>query len=87
MAMHAQRKTRLGLVVSSAMSKTAVVAVQRRVQHAKYRKFLTRRTRYQAHDENNECGVGDTVLITECRPLSRHKRWRVSKIVERATKL
>jgi small subunit ribosomal protein S17 len=85
--MHAQRKTRVGTVVSSAMSKTAVVAVQRRVQHAKYRKFLTRRTRYQAHDERNECEVGDTVLITECRPLSRHKRWRVSKIVEKATKL
>lgn len=87
MATHAQRKSRMGLVVSNAMSKTAVVAVQRRVQHAKYRKFLTRRTRYQAHDEKNECEVGDTVLITECRPLSRHKRWRVSKIVERATKL
>ena len=87
MTMHAQRKTRLGLVVSNAMSKTAVVAVQRRVQHAKYRKFLNRRTRYQAHDEKDECEVGDTVLITECRPLSRHKRWRVSKIVERATKL
>ena len=87
MTMHAQRKTRLGLVVSNAMSKTAVVTVQRRVQHAKYRKFLTRRTRYQAHDEKDECEVGDTVLITECRPLSRHKRWRVSKIVERATKL
>jgi small subunit ribosomal protein S17 len=85
--MHAQRKTRVGTVVSSAMSKTAVVAVQRRVQHAKYRKFLTRRTRYQAHDERNECEVGDTVLITECRPLSRQKRWRVSKIVEKATKL
>jgi small subunit ribosomal protein S17 len=85
--MHAQRKTRVGTVVSSAMSKTAVVAVQRRVQHAKYRKFLTRRTRYQAHDEQNECEVGDTVLIMECRPLSRHKRWRVSKIVEKATKL
>jgi len=73
--------------VSNAMQNTAVVAVQRRVQHPKYRKFLTRRTRYQAHDANNECEVGDTVVITECRPLSRHKRWRVSKIVERAVKL
>jgi small subunit ribosomal protein S17 len=85
--MHAQRKTRTGTVVSNAMQNTAVVAVARRVQHPKYRKFLTRRTRYQAHDEKNECEVGDTVVITECRPLSRHKRWRVSKIVERAVKL
>ena len=87
MSTHAQRKTRVGVVVSNAMTKTAVVAVQRRVQHAKYRKFLTRRTRYQAHDEQNQCEVGDTVVITECRPLSRHKRWRVSKVVERAVKL
>jgi small subunit ribosomal protein S17 len=87
MSMHAQRKTRTGKVVSSAMEKTAVVAVSRRVQHPKYRKFLTRRTRYQAHDEQNQCEIGDTVVITECRPLSRHKRWRVSKIVERAAKL
>ena len=85
--MHAQRKTRTGKVVSNAMQNTAVVAVQRRVQHPKYRKFLTRRTRYQAHDEQNQCEVGDTVVIMECRPLSRHKRWRVSKIVERAAKL
>ena len=85
--MHAQRKSRTGIVVSNAMQNTAVVAVSRRVQHPKYRKFLTRRTRYQAHDEENQCEVGDTVVITECRPLSRHKRWRVSKIVERAVKL
>ena len=85
--MQAQRKTRTGKVVSNAMQNTAVVAVQRRVQHPKYRKFLTRRSRYQAHDEQNQCEVGDTVVITECRPLSRHKRWRVSKIVERAAKL
>ena len=85
--MHAQRKTRTGKVVSNAMQNTAVIAVQRRVQHPKYRKFLTRRTRYQAHDEQNQCEVGDTVVITECRPVSRHKRWRVSKIVERAAKL
>ena len=85
--MHAQRKTRTGTVVSNAMRNTAVVSVQRRVQHPKYGKVLTRRTRYQAHDEQNQCEVGDTVVITECRPLSRHKRWRVSKIVERAAKL
>ena len=87
MSMHAQRKTRTGTVVSNAMQNTAVVAVQRRVRHPKYGKFLTRRTRYQAHDEQNQCEVGDMVVITECRPLSRHKRWRVSKIVERAAKL
>ena len=79
-----RRKTRIGVVVSNKMEKTAVVQVDRRVQHAKYKKFLTRRARYNVHDERNECGVGDRVLITEARPLSRDKRWRLSKIVERA---
>lgn len=78
------RKTRVGLVVSNKMDKTAVVTVDRRVQHPKYKKFLTRRARYKVHDERNECGVGDRVLITESRPLSRDKRWRLSKIVEKA---
>ena len=85
--MHAQRKTRTGTVISNAMQNTAVVAVQRRVQHPKYRKFLTRRARYKVHDERNECGVGDRVMITEARPLSRDKRWRLSKIVRRSAKL
>ena len=66
------------------MDKTVVVMVERRVQHAKYKKFLTRRSRYKVHDERNECGVGDRVLITESRPLSRDKRWRLSKIVEKS---
>jgi small subunit ribosomal protein S17 len=79
-----RRKTRIGIVVSNKMDKTAVVTVYRRVQHAKYKKFLTRRARYKIHDERNECGVGDRVMITESRPLSRDKRWRLSKIVERA---
>jgi small subunit ribosomal protein S17 len=81
------RRTQVGTVVSNRMHKTAVVAVRRRVQHAKYKKVLTRRTRYKVHDERNECEIGDTVLITECRPLSRDKRWRLSKIMGRAAKL
>ena len=80
-------KTRIGTVVSNQMSKTAVVAVERRVQHGKYKKVLTRRSRYKVHDERNECEIGDRVLIAACRPLSRHKRWRVSKIMERTAKL
>jgi small subunit ribosomal protein S17 len=83
-AQHGHRKTRTGVVVSNKMDKTAVVTVDRRVQHAKYKKFLTRRTRYKVHDERNECGVGDRVLITESRPLSRDKRWRLTKIVEKS---
>jgi small subunit ribosomal protein S17 len=80
------QRTRVGTVVSNRMEKTAVVTVKRRVQHAKYRKFLTMRARYKVHDEKNQCEIGDTVMITECRPLSRDKRWRLSKIVERAAK-
>ena len=85
--MHGNQKTRIGVVVSNAMQKTAVVTVDRRVQHAKYRKFLTRRQRYKVHDEQNQCEVGDRVLIAECRPLSRDKRWRLSKVLEKAAKL
>jgi small subunit ribosomal protein S17 len=72
------------MVVSGRMQKTVVVALERTVMHPKYRKYLKRRTRIKAHDENNACRVGDRVLIVECRPLSRDKRWRVSKILERA---
>jgi len=61
--------------------------VNRRVQHSKYRKFLTRRVRYKVHDEQNQCEVGDTVMIAECRPLSRDKRWRLTRILERAAGL
>ena len=85
--MHGNQKTRVGVVVSNAMQKTAVVTVDRRVQHAKYKKFLTRRQRYKVHDEQNQCEVGDRVLIAECRPLSRDKRWRLSKVLEKAAKL
>jgi small subunit ribosomal protein S17 len=80
-------KTRLGTVVSNKMDKTAVVTVDRRVQHGKYKKFLTRRTRYKVHDERNECEIGDRVLIAQSKPLSRHKRWRLGRIVERAERL
>lgn len=85
--MHGNQKTRIGVVVSNKMEKTAVVTVDRRVQHAKYKKFLTRRERYKVHDEGNQCEVGDRVMIAECRPLSRDKRWRLSRVLEKAAKL
>jgi small subunit ribosomal protein S17 len=74
----------VGVVVSNKMDKTVVVAVERMVKHAMYHKFTKRRTRFAAHDEQNSCQIGDKVMITESRPLSRSKRWRVSKIVEKA---
>jgi small subunit ribosomal protein S17 len=77
-------KQRSGVVVSDRMQKTVVVTVERTVMHPKYKKFLRRRTKLKAHDEQNQCHIGDRVLIVECRPLSRDKRWRVSKILERA---
>ena len=79
-----QRKTREGLVVSDKMDKTIVVAVEDRVKHALYGKVLRHSSRLKAHDENNECGVGDRVQIMETRPLSATKRWRLVKIVEKA---
>jgi small subunit ribosomal protein S17 len=85
--MHGNQKTRIGIVVSNKMDKTAVVTVDRRVQHAKYKKFLTRRERYKVHDESNQCEIGDRVLIAECRPLSRDKRWRLSRVLDKAAKL
>ena len=77
------RKERAGLVVSDRMQKTVVVSVERTVMHPKYKKILRRRSNVKAHDETNQCHVGDRVLIVECRPLSRDKRWRVSKVLER----
>ena len=74
----------MGFVVSDRMHKTVVVSVERIVMHPKYKKYLRRRTKVKAHDERNESRVGDRVLIVECRPLSRDKRWRVSQILERA---
>jgi small subunit ribosomal protein S17 len=78
------RKERSGTVVSDRMQKTIVVSIERTVMHPKYKKYLKRRTRVKAHDETNQCHVGDRVRIVECRPLSRDKRWRVSEILQRA---
>lgn len=79
-----QRKTAVGVVISDRMDKTVVVRVERLVQHPKYKKVVKRYTKYKAHDERNECRVGDKVLIIETRPLSKTKRWRVMKILEKA---
>ena len=73
-----------GRVVSDRMDKTATIAVERRVKHPLYGKYIRRTSKLMAHDENNECRIGDTVSIAESRPLSRHKAWRVVEILERA---
>ena len=78
------RKTRVGKVVSDKMDKTVVVIVEDRVAHKTYKKIIGRTYRLKAHDENNECGIGDTVRVMETRPLSKDKRWRVVEIVEKA---
>ena len=78
------RKTFEGLIVSDKMDKTVVVAVEDRVKHALYGKVLRRTSKLKAHDEQNECGMGDRVLIMETRPLSATKRWRVVQVLERA---
>jgi small subunit ribosomal protein S17 len=75
-------KSRVGVVKSNKMDKTVVVEVERRVRHAKYGKFVTRRMKYKAHDEQNACNIGDTVRIVETRPLSKDKRWRVAETLE-----
>jgi small subunit ribosomal protein S17 len=79
-----QRKVRIGRVVSNKMNKTIVVAIERKVMHPIYKKVYVRTTKVMAHDENNECNIGDIVKIMETRPLSRHKRWRLVEIIERA---
>ena len=78
------RKTRTGLVVSDKMDKTVVVAIQDNVRHPLYKKIVKRTVRLKAHDENNECRVGDRVSVMETRPLSKDKRWRVVEIIEKA---
>ena len=78
------RKMRVGKVVSDKMDKTIVVAVKDSVQHPLYKKIIGRTYRLKAHDENNECGVGDRVRVMETRPLSKDKRWRVVEIIEKA---
>jgi len=79
-----RRKIRTGVVVSAAGDKTCVVEVRDRKQHPLYKKMMTHSTKFHAHDENNECGVGDVVQIMETRPLSKLKRWRLVEIVEKA---
>ena len=78
------RKTRVGVVVSDKMDKTITVAVKYRVRHPLYGKIMNRTTKIKAHDEKNECGIGDTVRIMETRPLSHDKRWRLVEIIEKA---
>jgi len=78
------RKVRSGKVVSDKMDKTVVVEIIDSVKHPLYKKIIKSTTKFKAHDENNECKIGDTVEITETRPLSKDKRWRVSQILERA---
>ncbi len=78
------RKTRVGKVVSSNMDKTIVVAIEDNVKHPTYGKIVKRTTKIHAHDENNECGVGDKVSVMETRPLSKTKRWRLVSVIEKA---
>ena len=80
----AQRKTRLGKVVSDKMDKTIVVAIETSVRHPLYGKIIKRTYKLKAHDENNECKIGDMVKVMETRPLSKEKRWRLVEIVEKA---
>ena len=77
-------RTLVGEVVSDKMDKTITVVVERREKHPLYKKYVRRSTRMHAHDENNECNIGDTVAIEQCRPLSKTKAWRLHSIVERA---
>ena len=77
------RKERIGVVVSNKMDKTIVIAVERKVKHEKYGKFIKRRKKFTAHDEENTCNIGDTVKIMETRPLSKSKCWRLVEIIER----
>ena len=78
------RKTRIGTVVSDKMDKTIVVAIEDSVRHPLYKKTMKRTYKLKAHDENNECGIGDTVEVMETRPLSKDKRWRLIRIIEKA---
>lgn len=78
------RKERVGLVTSDKMDKSIVVSVERKVKHPKYGKFVKKTTKFVAHDENNDCNIGDTVKIMETRKLSKNKNWRLVEIVERA---
>jgi small subunit ribosomal protein S17 len=79
-----RKASKIGTVTSSAMEKTVVVKVDSLVMHPLYHRFVKRSKKFMAHDEANQCGVGDTVQIVECRPLSRRKRWRVTRVIEKA---
>ncbi len=78
------RKEKVGIVTSDKMDKSITVKVERRLQHPIYGKFVKKSTKFMAHDEENSCGIGDTVKIAETRPLSKNKRWRLVEIIERA---
>ena len=78
------RKTRVGVVVSDKMDKTCVIQIETRVRHSLYGKITKRTAKLKVHDENNECGVGDTIRVMETRPLSKDKRWRLVEIIEKA---
>ncbi len=78
------RKTRIGVVVSDKMDKTVVVAIKTKVRHPLYGKMVNRTRKFKAHDEENACGIGDTIKIMETRPLSKDKRWRMVEIIEKA---
>ena len=78
------RKTQVGIVTSDKMDKTVVISIKDRVQHPLYKKIVNRTVKIKAHGENNQCGVGDKVLVMETRPLSKDKRWRVVEIIEKA---
>lgn len=84
MAERGQRKTLVGTVVSDKMEKTIVVEVERLTMDPRFKKFVRRRKRYKAHDEKGQCRVGDKVMIVESRPLSKEKRWRLLKVIEKA---
>jgi small subunit ribosomal protein S17 len=77
------RKSRIGVVYSNKMDKTVTVAVERKVKHPLYGKFIKKTTRFHAHDEKNECSIGDLVRIMETRPLSKTKRWRLVEVIEK----
>ena len=77
------RKTRIGVVISNKMEKTITITVERKVKHPIYGKFVKKTTKFHAHDEKNECSIGDTVKIMETRPLSKTKRWRLVEVVEK----
>ncbi|MEY4902523.1 MAG: ribosomal protein [Bacteroidota bacterium] len=78
------RKTRTGIVTSNKMDKTITISVERKLQHPMYGKFVKQSNKFHAHDDKNECGIGDTVKIMETRPLSKLKRWRLIEIIEKA---